>query len=219
MINKKMKRHFSKINNRDNLKQRLIKDIETVGCFDFPKIRPTYYVPCNLIPFNKAITEKKPENKWIHFFIDDYQFERVWNTPYKYLEILKRFEGVITTDFSMYIDMPKAQQIWNCYRNRVIACWLQKNKIKIIPAVGWSDEESYKWCFDGIPIKSNIAISTNGCLSSQMSRYYFLKGYNKMFEVLNPSKIIIVGRKLQDIENNRTIFYDSYSQDMQKRLI
>ena len=36
------------------------------------------------------LSEKEPEGKGVHFFINDYQFERVWNNPDRYIEPSKR---------------------------------------------------------------------------------------------------------------------------------
>ena len=43
------------------------------------------------IGFNYAKTfeRKNKTNYGVHFFLDDYQFDRVWNQPDKYLELLK----------------------------------------------------------------------------------------------------------------------------------
>ena len=176
---------------------------------------PTEYVPHDLVPFNLAMTEKQPAHKWVHFFIDDYQFERIWNTPNRYLPILKRFEGVITPDFSILLDMPLAQQIFNCYRNRVLAYWMQREGLRIVPTVGWSDKKSHDWCFDGLPCTSCISISTTGCLSSAVGRYYLRAGYAAMREELHPSKILVYGRSGDLLD---AITYDSYCQQMKKRI-
>ena len=88
----------------------------------FPELKPTYFLPTEAIPFDKA-TQARNHQQWVHFYIDDYRFERIWKDPDRYLPILQRFDGVITPDFSLYSDMPRAMQIWNTYRNRAIAYW------------------------------------------------------------------------------------------------
>lgn len=35
----------------------------------------------HLIGFNELLTCKHPENAGVHFFLDDYQFERFWRMP------------------------------------------------------------------------------------------------------------------------------------------
>ncbi len=40
----------------------------------------------------------------MHFFLDDYQFERLWNSPREYVELLKQL--CHRSDFSLYMDVP-----------------------------------------------------------------------------------------------------------------
>lgn len=166
-----------------------------------------------LKPFNIF---KSSINKdcWVHFFIDDYQFERIWKSPTQYINLLKQSLGIISTDFSMYRDMPKAIQIYNCYRNRSLARFYQKQGIKVIPAVSWSDEESFDWCFDGIPHGSAVAISSNGCLQNTTSKRQFIKGFNKMLKILNPCQIIMVGKIPDEIKNNKITRFNSFGEEL-----
>ena len=71
------------------------------GFFEFPILQPTYCIPNRLIAFSKAISCKNYD-QWIHFYEDDYLFERIWRNPTRYLDILKRYNGVILPDFSGY---------------------------------------------------------------------------------------------------------------------
>lgn len=60
-----------------------------VGDYDFPMLRKSTAIPNRLLPFNYAKTVKDYDC-WLHFFIDDYQFERIWNNPQKYLCLIKK---------------------------------------------------------------------------------------------------------------------------------
>ena len=59
------------------------------GKLEFPLIKP-----CNsaevekIISFNYALTCNDKKNTYVHFYIDDYQFERIWANPEKYLALL-----------------------------------------------------------------------------------------------------------------------------------
>lgn len=87
------------------------------GAFDIPRILAEVpATPQSWIGFNYAKSCKDPANKAIHFFVDDYQFNRLWTNPDAYLDMLRRFKAVCTPDFSTYTDFPKAVQIWNHYR-------------------------------------------------------------------------------------------------------
>ena len=113
--------------------------------------------------------------------------------------MLKAFNGVISTDFSMYTEMPLSMQIWNTYRNRAIAFWLQQHDVDVIPNIQWGNERSYNFCFEGIPKGSTVAISTNGCIRNKHDRYYFKKGLSKMLETIEPSAVINYSNMPNDI--------------------
>ena len=85
--------------------------------WQMPIIQNDGFIPDDLIGFNYA---KSSENKacGIHFYVDDYQFERVWNDPEKYVDILREYQCILSPDFSLYMDIPKAVQIWNHYRKK-----------------------------------------------------------------------------------------------------
>ena len=86
-------------------------DIErTVGYYQIPIIKNDNYIPKELIGFNYAKTSKN-KDVGIHFYIDDYQFERIWTSPEGYAEILSEYDCMVTPDFSLYLDMPRAMKI------------------------------------------------------------------------------------------------------------
>lgn len=60
-------------------------------------------IPKGLVPFNKIGIEKN-KNKYVHFYIHDYQFSQILTSTKKYVDKLKEFDGVITPDCSMLIN-------------------------------------------------------------------------------------------------------------------
>ncbi len=212
-------RLFDKSIHHDVHKQRLIDSAELVGFFGFPKVTKCLEIPEELLPFNMAMTEKIPDKKWIHFFLDDYQFERVWNAPGKYLPILKRFRGILGPDFSMFSYMPKVQQIYNCWRNAVLCSWLQREGIVVIPTVEWSDRESLGWCLSWVPKGSSIAVGTYGSYSSVERRRDMLKGLEYVCNTLNPYALCVYGKPDTTVESlcSRTVFFETYCQQLRKR--
>ncbi len=97
----------------------LVSDAEYDGLFELPVIKGTNLVPEKLISFSKALSSID-YNQWVHFYEFDVTFERLWRNPRKYLELLKKYEGIILPDFSLYYDMPLSMQLWNIYRSRAI---------------------------------------------------------------------------------------------------
>lgn len=185
------------------------KDMERIGLFEMPRIHAFNQsnLRCkflNLIPFNYALTETQPESKICHFYIDDYQFERVWRELLAYVQLLKKFNAVIGADFSMYANLPKAQQIYNCWRNKVLMAYWQRQGVNVIPNIQWSDESSFEYCFDGIESGGVVSVSSTGCLY-QKSKQLFLLGFKKMKKILNPEKIIFVGSLPQELQKDQQI--------------
>lgn len=121
--------------------QRMIFDI--VNEFGIPEIQPTKYEPCEFIGFNQAKTCKGRAGKGVHFFLDDYQFQRLWNRPDAYINMLSQFRFIMSPDFSTYTDFPKALQIYNHFRKHWVGAYMQMYGIDVIPTISWSDRESF----------------------------------------------------------------------------
>lgn len=173
-----------------------------VGQFETPELGPVQVdlTDPKVIGFNYAIGEKHPEDKIVHFFLDDYQFERVWNDPDRYLPVLNKFRAVLAPDFSMYTDFPLPVQLFNQYRRQWCGAYWQENGVTVIPTICWSTEDSFSWCFDGIPKRSLVCISTVGGFYSKAAKEAWLKGYEKCLEVLEPSEILLFGKAFPEVK-------------------
>lgn len=185
--------------NYENL-QRMIFD--GVGAYGIPQIEAISYKKSEFIPFNYAKSCKDRAGKGVHFFIDDYQFNRLWNTPDKYIDMLSEFECVMSPDFSTYTDFPKAIQIYNHYRKHWVGAYLQMYGIDVIPTISWSDKNSFEWCFDGEPVGGTVAVSSVGCMNSKKRKDLFLDGYREMIDRLHPETIIFYGQIPEECTGN-----------------
>lgn len=125
-----------------------------------------------------------------HFCLDDHNFETVWNHPNKYIENFKRCGVMVSPDFSIYSDFPLVIQVYNHYRKHWLARFYQERGVNVISTVGWADEGSYEWCFDGEPKNSIVAVGTSGCFDDKVAERLFHKGYDEMLKRLTPEKII-----------------------------
>lgn len=196
-----------------NYNLNLLKSCTFAGTFQMPKVGAySGELPVKLKPFHETIHRKqvlmhigdrsKCVNKeFVHFFLDDYQFERLWNAPERYLTTLCSYAGVLSPDFSLYRDMPLAMQIWNTYRNRVLAGWMQQHGIGVIPTVSWSDSSSYNFCFDGLPKYGTFAISTVGAQKNRNARRLFRDGFREFMRRCMPDTLVVYGEPLQVIDN------------------
>ncbi len=196
----KKQEHFSKdvVMNRssharfDAFKSYLVRGARFSLIYEFPLLQSVTYKTEQALPFEK-IYKSASSSHWVHFYTHDRHFECVWNNPERYLPIFQRFAGVITPDFSLYREMPLAMQIWNTYRNRAIAFWLQREGVPIVPNVRWGDERTYSFAFEGLPTGGTVAVGTHGTFRKKLDREYFKKGLDRMVETLQPDTLIVYG--------------------------
>lgn len=188
------------------------------GFYQMPIIENDNYIPSDLIGFNYAKTSQNKKTG-IHFFLDDYQFERVWNNPEEYVDLLSEYECALSPDFSLYMDMPIAMKIWNVYRSRLIGQYWQRCGIKVIPTLSWAEEDTFDFCFDGIPEGSIVAISTIGVKQNPESLNVWEDGVDELIRRIKPSTILIYGGKLDyDFGAIKVIYYDNKVTEKMKNL-
>lgn len=135
---------------------------------------------------------------YVCFYIDDYKFDgsrsSIWMFPQNALAILRHYRGIITPDFSLYQDFPYPLKIWNVYRMRAFGYWAGKNGLEVINNVRWGTEETYDYCFEGIPQDSIVSIGTVGGNPSKLKdRRRFEKGLEELIRRLNPHTILVYG--------------------------
>ena len=170
-----------------------------VGYYDIPQLSPVTELPeiTEWIGFNYVLSDKEPEGKAVHFFVDDYQFERLWKNPEKYVDKLKQYVCVATPDFSPYADMPLVCQLYNHYRKHWVGAYLQSNGVTVIPTIRASqDERSLDWYLDGEP-KGGIVLISDMWTKTEETKEGFLREYNGMLEKLNPVKTFVYGKQME----------------------
>lgn len=194
-----------------------------VGAYAIPDIYPCELAELDAstkwIGFNEVLSEKNPSGKGCHFFLDDYQFERVWTNINRYLPLLKKYRYCMSPDFSLYADFPVAQQIWNHYRKHWVGAYLQKQGITVIPTIAWSDERSFDWCFDGEPVGGVVAVSSVGTQKNERAKTLFMVGYKEMLRRLNPAAVILYGAVPDGCDGNiikLKPFYDTIREKGEK---
>lgn len=187
-------------NNYDVFHSFLVERANYDGRIELPCIITSNKIPNKIISFSKAMSKSWNDfNCWVMFYEHDRKFERLWNDPKKYLNKLKKFNGIISPDFSLYRNMPLVMQEWNTYRGRALAVWLQNNGIEVIPNVRFNDERTYNFCFDGIEKYNTVAVGTHGCIKRKSDREYFKKGLDELVKRLSPKNIIVYGAVPDDI--------------------
>ena len=193
---------------------------EHENIFDIPSILPCNLTKediqnCKLQGFNYALTEKKPSNLGVHFFLHDYQFERVWKYPDRYTECLKKFKYVLSPDFSPFANLPYAIRIFNIYRKMWCARYWQDNGIEVIPTFTLGDVYTdWELCSQGIPKHNIIATSTMG--EGRWGEYQnFFKTWDKMIDTLKPKIVLLYGKDISKDLGGCEIIHKTYATSKQ----
>lgn len=175
-------------------------NLDIVNAYDcndrgFPELRGCMAKAENLIGFNyaKSTPNKEKCGKGCHFFIDDYQFERVWTSPARYLDVLRGFDFVLTPDFSLYMDMPLPMMAWNHYRSQALGLYWQREGLKVVPTLSWASPESYAFCFEGVPRRSTVAVSTVGVKGDESALAVWRDGMDEAIKRLKPKRVLLYG--------------------------
>ena len=183
-----------KFNNYDVFHAFLVENADFDGYIELPVIKTSDKLPEKVVTFSKAMSKSWSDfDRWVVFYEHDKEFERLWNDPKQYLDKLKKFKGVISPDFSLYRNMPLVMQMWNTYRGRAVACWLQNNGVEIIPNLRFGDERTFSFCFDGIEENKTVAVGTHGCIKRKEDKIFFKIGLARMVQRLSPKIIIVYG--------------------------
>lgn len=192
----------------------------TYGEYDVPIIKPNSMgMPdlegLNWVGFNyaRSIPKEDRPKTGIHFFVDDYQFERIWDKPQENIKVLEQFGAVCSPDFSPYSDWPKAVQLYNHWRKHWCGRWWQENGITVVPTVTWSDRTTLRWCFDGEPKGCAVAVSSVGMFKKEKYIDWLVEGYLEMERRLQPSCVLWRGMVPPQLEEykGKFVFLDRFT--------
>lgn len=165
------------------------------GEYDIPVLQPVKSLDVDKwVPFNYVKGIKDADKTGVHFFIDDYQFERVWKNPDVYMRMLSQFGAVCSPDFSPYADFPKVIQLYNHYRKHWCGAYWQSRGLTVIPTITWSSPDTLEWAFDGEPVGGVVALSSFGMFGTDEVKAWLMDGYAEMIRRLEPVKVIWKGR-------------------------
>ena len=179
---------------KDIFNGRLLKDLTLVHPYQIPQIDPCLAIPEKLVSFTEAMGRHAPDpTAWVHFYEDDYKFERWWKHPEKYFEHLSGFGGIISPDFSLYANMPAAQQIANTYKNYLLGAWAQHRGLPVIANVRLTTAQSISYALAGSPRHSTIALGLHGCIKDKDNRRQVMEEMRVICDFLDPAHILIYG--------------------------
>lgn len=187
---------------------KLCAEVSFTETHQMPKMKAYHGdAPEEIVAFHRARYIKGDSSKFIHFFIPDEKFKCFLGNPDRYIELCRRFGGIIAPDASVYAEMPMPFVQHHSCVNKLVGAWLQKQGVNVIPNVSWSHPWSYGFCFDGIPKHSVIAVNSTGIGNDSRAKELWIKGYRQMLEVLHPTLILRYGAKQIGERDDISIYY------------
>lgn len=86
-----------------------------------------------------------------------------------------------------------------------------EHRYHLIPTMSWAEEDTFKFCFDGI-----VAVSSVGVMRNLEALDIFKTGMQEMIEVVELTKIIFYGKPMAELCNG--IDFVCFSNKNQQRL-
>lgn len=88
----------------------------------------------------------------------------------------------------------------------------------MIPTLSWAEEETFQFCFEGIPQGSIVSISTIGVKRNEEALKIWEQGVDELIKRIKPSTILIYGGKLDyDYGDIEVIYYENEVTERMKR--
>lgn len=138
----------------------------------------------------------------VSFFTEDYRFEQLWTSPERFLTYMTPEHWALTPDFSLYTDHPPAVHLWNIFRSRWLGAYWQGEGLRVLPTVSWASEDSFKYCFSGLPERAVLAVSTVGCLVRKDARRLWMLGFQEMLTRLSPIQVLCYGNTPEELKTD-----------------
>lgn len=183
----------------------LRNEFEGEGKYEIPLVRKQnldFSSDINIISYSdiKKNDNENNKRKGVHFFVDDYRFEGIYNHPERSLGKLMQYKFLCTPDFSLYYEMKPWRQIENIAKNRWLGAYWQSKGLIVYPTISWSGSRSFDYCFDGVEKGTTVAIGMIG--SKRNNKRNFLLGFNEMLRRIEPENIICFGQPFDEMKGN-----------------
>lgn len=153
----------------------------------------------------------------IHFFVEDFKFAGAWNYPNRVAKAVRGsgWPAVCEPDFSLWLDMPLAQQIHAIYQRRWCARKWQDYGATVIPILSAGDERTWSFAWDGIPTGCVVALQ----VQTVTDFGYLTAMVQHAIEATRPKAICLYGKQTDRLRIDvRHQWYKPFTQQMRERI-
>ncbi len=107
---------------------------------------------------------------------------------------------LVAPDYSLFInpdfDSLNRNQI---RKSRLVTAFWQSCGLQVVPLASWGNVDSFRYCFDGLPQNSVIALSAVCCKKSLKAWNLWKYAVMTLCEKLNPTRLLIYGDPEMDV--------------------
>lgn len=174
----------------------LLNGIRRGGWYQMPKANPVNLdkLPDEFVPFN-CLKSCKSTNVGVHFFIHDYLFRSVWDNLEATFARLAKYDLVIATDDSVFMDLPLMDNMRNVYKNRVFTAVGQRLGLTVVPSFSCGDPKDVESYCEGLPEGGCIAVGGMGTNRSPALKAIFRYCVSEMVRIKHPDMLLVYGSK------------------------
>lgn len=162
----------------------LYEELETDGPYVL-----IYSNSCHRLDLKKTI---------LSFYTDDKRFESLWELLPKFTAkfLNAKMLGVMTPDYSCYIQDPVAMHVWNIYRSRYCGRYMQEAGVKVIPTITFTTPEWYDLVLAGIPQGcATVALQAQTMKVTDESARNIRRNLTHLMKTVDPERVLIYGSK------------------------
>lgn len=172
----------------------LLPEMRFTQTYGLPIVEP-YRGPLQFTFAAYSNRSKHPSNTTaLHFFGGDEKIlPTTWYNIDRTTANLIDYPLVIGPDSSLFVDAPFAYNLTSVYRSRFSTAHWQCCGIPTVPLFSFADANSLKYCLDGFPEDSVVALTGVGHESHVGSEKLWHYCVGKMIEEKHPRTLIIYG--------------------------
>lgn len=163
----------------------------------FPIVHP--YTGTIDFEYVSFVDRKKHNGKRcaLGFFLYDCSFDTpVWYKLEYITSEIDKYDVVFAPDYSLYVGEDfKMQNQYNVYKARVVAAYWQYCGKSVIPVATWGCANSFRYCFEGLPECSVIAVCGIGHDCDPLRHRLWTEALLELQRQKHPTTIIVYGGK------------------------
>lgn len=173
----------------------LIKGFEFTSTNGFPILQPyNGSVDYQFVPY----TDRKKhggQQHAIHFFLYDYRFKGLWSNLEKRTYEMCDYRLLLTPDYSLAVDVPDFCNKTHLFQTRFVGAYWQQCGYDVLPTASWGNVDSFKYCFEGLPEHSKLAVSGIGHQKSRAHTILWQEALRELERQKSPTQIIVYGEE------------------------